>query len=179
MLPRIVLEASISPAEDAAIRAGLCLCFPPDREVFSQTRAWHGTPPTWSVLMESHDRIVAHAAIVERQILVGAEKARVAGVLNVFVLPDCRGQGLFRQVMSTAMDEAHRRALDFGLLFCTPEIGAKYERLQWRLLSGRRVTRIDEQGQPQPLPAKNVTMFYPLRRFDVPAGNIHLLGNDW
>jgi predicted acetyltransferase len=169
----------MSAAEDAAIRAGLCLCFPPDREVFSRTRAWHGTRPAWSVLVEMADRIVAHAAIVERQVLVGGEKVRVAGALNVFVLPDCRGQGLFRQVMSSAMDEAYRRRSDFGLLFCTPEIGAKYERLGWRLLADRRVTRIDEQGQEQPLPAKNVTLFHPLRRSDFPAGDIHLLGNDW
>ena len=94
----------------------------------------------------NHDRIVAHAAIVEGNTRRRG-KVRVAGVLNVFVLPDCRGQGLFRQVMSTAMDEAYRRRSDFGLLFCTPEIGTKYERLGWRLLADRRVTRIDEQGQ--------------------------------
>ena len=179
MTPRIVPEPSITSAEDAAIRAGLCLCFPPDREIFLQTRAWHGTRPTWSVLMDDEGRIVAHAAVVERQIQVGTERVCVAGVLNVFVLPECRGRGLFRQLMSATMDEARRRGLDFGLLFCTPEIGARYERLNWRLLSGRSVTRLDEDGLPQPLPAKNVTMAYPLRCPEVPAGDMHLLGNDW
>jgi hypothetical protein len=41
------------------------------------------------------------------------------------------------------------------------------------------VTRIDENGFAQPLPAKNVTMIYPLRRSVIPPGDIHLQGNDW
>jgi len=176
---QIVSEANISPAQDAAIRAGLCVCFPPDREVFSQTRAWHGSYPAWSVLVVCEDSLVAHAGIVQRQILVGQEQVWIAGVQNVFVLPEHRGLGLFRQVMSAALDEARRRGLDFGLLFCAPDIGRKYARQGWHPLEGRSVTRIDEQGRPQPLPSKNVTMFYPLAGRSMPQGNLHLSGNDW
>lgn len=176
---QIVSEASIGPAQDAAIRAGLCACFPPDREVFSRTRAWHGSHPAWSVLAVEEDALIAHAGIVERQVLVGQEHIRVAGVQNVFVLPEYRGLGLFRQVMSAALEEAHKRGLDFGLLFCAPDIGRKYARQGWRLLEDRGVTRVDQQRRPQPLPAKNVTMFYPLAGRDLPPGDLHLLGNDW
>ncbi len=176
---QIVSDATVTPAQDAAIRAGLCTCFPPDREVFSRTRAWHGTPPAWTVLATCEDAIVAHAGIVERQILVGEERVRIAGVQNVFVLPEHRGSGLFRLVMSAALEEARRRGLDFGLLFCTPEIGRKYARQGWQRLDDRSVTRIDEHGRPQPLPQKNVTMFYPLAGRSMPSGDLHLLGNDW
>jgi GNAT superfamily N-acetyltransferase len=179
MKPRIVPEHVLRPDEDAAIRAALCLCFPPDREVFSQTRAWHGSRPTWSVLVDDGACIVAHAGIVEREVLFGAERVRVAGIQNVFVLPECRGKGWFQQVMSAAMEEALRRELDLGLLFCSREIAAKYARIEWRLLEGRNVTRINEEGRDEPLPAKNVTMVYPLHRLDTPSGDIHLLGNDW
>jgi nodulation protein A len=179
MIPRIVSEDLISPAEDAAIRAALCLCFPPDHAVFSQTRAWHGSQPTWSVLVNHRDRIVAHAGIVEREVLFGAERVWAAGIQNVFVLPECRGKGLFQQVMSAAMEEGLRRDLDLGLLFCNREIAAKYTRIEWRLLEGRNVTRINEEGRDEPLPAKNVTMVYPLLRPNAPPGDIHLLGNDW
>ncbi len=131
---QIVSDATISPAQDAAIRAGLCVCFPPDREVFSRTRAWHGSCPAWSVLVTCEDSLVAHAGIVERQILVGQERVWIAGVQNVFVLPEHRGLGLFRQVMSAALEEARQRGLDFSLLFCAPDIGRKYARQGWHLL---------------------------------------------
>jgi GNAT superfamily N-acetyltransferase len=159
---QIVLDATISPAQDAAVRAGLCVCFPPDRDVFCRTRAWHGSRPAWSVLVTCEDAVVAHAGIVQRQILAGQERVWIAGIQNVFVLPEHRGLGLFRQVMSAALEEARQRGLDFGLLFCGPDIGRKYARQGWQLLEGRSVTRIDEQGFLRPLPPKNVTLFYPL-----------------
>jgi len=179
MKTHVVPESVISPAQDAAIRAGLCTCFPPDREVFSCTRAWHGSHPTWSVLIEDEDSVIAHAGIVERQILVGRQRVWIAGVQNVYVLPDRRGTGLFREVMSAALEEARSRGLEFGLLFCSPEIGRKYARQGWQLLDDRRVTRIDEQGRRQPLPPKNVTMCYALTGRRMPPGDIDLSGNDW
>ena len=81
--------------------------------------------------------------------------------------------------MTVAMQEAGRRDVDLGILFCTPDLARVYGWLGWRLLKGRTVTRIDEEGHQQPLPAKNVSMFYPLRRAEMPAGDIDLLGNDW
>jgi hypothetical protein len=179
LTPRIVLETQITPAEDAAIRAALCICFPPDREIFSQTRSWHGTYPTWSVLVEHEGAVIAHTGIVEREILVGSEPIRAAGVQNVLVVPEHRKSNLFRQVMTVAMQEAGRRGQDLGILFCTSNLAMAYAGLGWKLLKGRGVIRIDEEGRPQPLPAKNVAMFYPLHRADIPAGDIHLQGNDW
>jgi GNAT superfamily N-acetyltransferase len=177
--PRIVPETAITPAQDAAIRAGLCTCFPPDREIFSRTRAWHGSHPAWTVLVEHGDSVIAHVGVVERQIFVGREQVRIAGVQNAFVLPEHRGRGLFRQTMAAVLEEAKRRGLEFGLLFCTSEIGEKYARQGWRLPNGRAVIRLDEVGLEQPLPAKNVTMFYPLAGRDLPPGDLHLQGNDW
>ena len=152
---------------------------PVDHEVFARTRAWHGTLPTWTVLVGHEDLVIAHAGIVEREIVVGSA---------TFVRPEfrtcwwCRSTAdpnLFRQVMSVAMDEARRRQLDLGILFCTADLARLYAWLGWQLLEGRHVVRIDEEGLPQPLPEKNVTMFYPLLRADFPPGDIHLQGNDW
>jgi hypothetical protein len=178
-LSRIIGEQSLTAAEDAAIRTALCRCFPADYEVFSKTRAWHGTFPTWTVLVEHKDLVIAHAGIVEREILVGQECIRAAGVQNVLVVPEHRASKLFQQIMSTAMEEAGRRRLDVGLLFCTPNLTGVYGWVGWQLLEERRVVRIDENGLPQPLPPKNVTMFYPLARADFPPGDIHVQGNDW
>lgn len=179
LAPRIVPDESLTAAEDAAIRAALCRCFPVDHEVFARTRAWHGTLPTWTVLVGHEDLVIAHAGIVEREIVVGSARVRAAGVQNVLVVPEHRRSNLFRQVMSVAMDEARRRQLDLGILFCTADLARLYAWLGWQLLEGRHVVRIDEEGLPQPLPEKNVTMFYPLLRADFPPGDIHLQGNDW
>ena len=179
MTPRLVAEKSLTAAEDAAIRVALCRCFPAEREVFAKTRAWHGTFPTWSVLVERQDLVIAHAGVVEREILAGNQPVRAAGIQNVLVVPEHRKSALFRQVMSLAMDEARRRELDLGLLFCTVDLARLYAGLGWRLVQGRSVVRIDQQGRVEPLPAKNVTMFYPLRRAEIPPGDVHLLGNDW
>lgn len=176
---QIVLETAISPAQDASIRAGLCICFPPDVEIFSRTRAWHGCHPAWSVLVEHADSVIAHAGVVEREVFVGQEQVSVAGVQNTFVLPEHRGRGLFRQVMAAVLEEAGRRGLEFGLLFCTPEIGAKYARQGWSLLDDRGVTRLDEDWRRLPLPAKNVTMWYPIVGRTLPPGDLDLQGNDW
>ncbi len=177
--PRVVTEESLTAAEDAAIRVALCRCFPPDREIFSKTRAWHGTLPTWTVIVQQEELVIAHAGIVEREILVGQERVRAAGVQNVLVVPEHRKSDLFRQIMSVAMAEALRRQLDLGILFCTADLARIYAWLGWRLLKDQSVVRVDEEGRFQSLPEKNVTMFYPLMRADIPPGDIHLLGNDW
>ena len=179
MIPRIVDETALTTTEDAAIRAALCRCFPADREVFAQTRGWHGSLPAWSVVVDHGELVVGHAGIVEREILVGHERLRIAGIQNVLVVPEHRKTDLFRQIMTVAMQEAGRREADLGILFCTTDLARVYGWLGWRLLKDRTVTRIDEEGHVQPLPAKNVSMFYPLRRAEMPAGDIDLLGNDW
>lgn len=177
---RMIDEDQMEARLDAAIRECLCVCFPPDREVFARTRAWHGVKPNWSVLLEEEGgTLLAHLGVVERAIRVGECQVRVAGIQNVFTMPHYRGRGLSRQLTKAAMEEARRRGLEFGLLFCTPAIGRIYESQGWFYLAPRTILRIDAQGAEIPLPEKNITMFYPLRRIDFPAGTIHLQGNDW
>ncbi len=175
---RIVDERDMSDRLDAAIRESLCACFPADREAFSHSRAWHGSGPAWSVLIERDGIVIAHAGVVDRTILAGGQRVRVAGVQNVFVLPEHRGCGLFRRIMSTVREEGRRRGCELGMLFCIHDIGILYERLGWRFIE-RDVTRIDENGCPQPLPEKNLIMIEPLSRTDLPPGDLLLQGNDW
>jgi predicted N-acetyltransferase YhbS len=176
---RIANECGIDPAMDASIRAGLCQCFPPDRESFAQSRAWHGSLPDWTAVIQEGGEVIAYTGVVERIIRVGHDTVRVAGVQNVFVLPDHRGQGLCRQLMMTTMAEAEHRGVDFGLLFCTFELSTIYSNLDWRRLDRRTILRIASDGREVPIPKKNLGMFYPVTRDDFPAGEIHLQGNDW
>ncbi|MGA2064466.1 MAG: GNAT family N-acetyltransferase [Thermoguttaceae bacterium] len=174
----VVDEARMPPDLDERIRAALCACFPADRAVFHRTRAWHGSPPQYSAVLEDAGRVIAHAGIVRRTITVGGAPLLVAGVQNVCVLPECRGQGLSDRVLQAAMDEARRRGFDCGLLFCVPALGPLYARGGWQGLGPREVVRVEE-GREVPLSGENVAMFYPLRIAAFPGGPIHLCGNDW
>lgn len=179
MLIRIIQESEMDMPTDASIRQGLCECFPPDVEIFSKTRTWHGSGPAWSIVAEDDKRVAAHVGVVDRTIRVGDAQIRTAGIQNVFVLPDYRGQGLCDQVMNTAMDEAAQKNFDIGLLFCVPNLVRVYERCGWQNLGCREVIRIDEHGSEIAIPGKNYAMFHPLAITVFPQGLVHLQGNDW
>ena len=166
------------PRLDERIRAGLCIAFPPDVPVFRKTRAWHGSAPQYSVVVEDAARVAAHVGVVRRRIAVGGTPLGVAGVQNVFVLPEYRGKGLSRRVMRAAMTEAAHRGFDCGLLFCVPPLEKVYAPDGWQNLGRRQVVRVEE-GREVPIPDKNIAMFYPLRVAAFPEGLIHLGGNDW
>jgi GNAT superfamily N-acetyltransferase len=178
MTPRIVDETQMPAALDAEIRRGLCVCFPPDVPIFSLSRAWHGSLPAYSVALDEGPVVLAHVGVVDRVIRVGQTPLRVAGVQNVYVLPEGRGRGLARAVMVEAMHEAGRRAFDTGLLFCVPKLEKVYADCGWQSLGPREVVRV-EDGREIPIPAKNIAMFYALSVADFPDGLIHLCGNDW
>lgn len=169
----------MSPELDEAIRAGLCICFPNDAAVFSQTRAWHGSAPAYSVVVEQDHQVIAHVGVVQRTLRVGSGPLSIAGVQNVFVLPDHRGRGLADRIMTAAMDQALRRRIDVGLLFCLPTLERLYRRLGWLALGQREVWATHSAGQRYRPDPKNVLMFHPLLRRDFPAGPIDLCGDDW
>jgi predicted N-acetyltransferase YhbS len=176
---RKVQEPDIDETLDARIKTSLCRCFPDNSDTFGKTRAWHGSYPSFSIVMEDRDDIVAHVGIVDRTVRVGDTSLRVAGIQNVFVLADYRGQGLCDVVMTMAMQEAEIQRFDAGLLFCIPELEKVYARSGWNVLRADKTLRIDEMGNEVTLPEYNIAMVYPLQIKEFPLGAIHLMGNDW
>jgi len=176
---KIIEESAMSDSLDQGIKAGLCRCFPADQKVFSKTRGWHGSMPAWSVIYEDAGTIVAHVGIVDRIIKAGNHPLRVAGIQNVFILPEYRGQGLADTILKVSMKAAGEKGFDAGLLYCLPVLGKIYTRCGWKLLPEENIIRIDETGVEQTLPDKNMAMFFPLKVSEFPAGTIHLQGNDW
>ena len=176
---KILKECQVDSRTDQSIRDGLCECFPPDTEIFSKSRFWRGIPPSWSVVIEEDLAVLAHVGIVERRIRVGGEQVSVAGPQNVFILPGHRARGFFPKIMRVSMEEAKRLGHDFGLLFCVPQLEKIYGFCKWKLVTGRKTTRVDEDGNEVDVPSKNLAMFFPLARPDFPDGDIHLQGNDW
>jgi GNAT superfamily N-acetyltransferase len=173
-----VEESEMSPALDRRIRDLLCLCFPPDVPVFSQTRHWHGTAPEFSFVRREARKIVGHVGIVRRTIQVGSSRIVIAGVQNLAVAPDRRKSGLGALLMIRAMDEARRRGIPFGLLFCVPGLARFYCSLGWQILD-RSFYMADETGARTGIPEKNIGMSLPLGTQPFPPGEVDLLGRDW
>lgn len=176
----IIDEVNMTKELDESIKSSLCLCFPSDIDAFSNTRAWHGSSPLYSVAINDENNVVlAHIGVVDRTISVGDTSVRVAGVQNVLVIPSERGKGHVDKVIKMAMAEAGVRNFDAGLLFCVPELEKVYARAGFIKIPDVEFTRIDENNNVLPIPGKNIAMYYPLKIKSFPKGNIFLCGNDW
>lgn len=178
-LPLELVDEAEMPGElDRAIRRLLCECFPKDADVYSTTRAWHGSIPTWSVVRRDGEQIVGHVTIFLRTITCGQQPVTVAGVGNFCVAQPWRGTGLSRQLLHRALEEAPRRGTSFGLLFCTPALERLYASFGWTRID-EPITMLDDAGRDAPIPAANIGMFVELGEKAFPPGPIHLRGSDW
>lgn len=80
--------------------------------------------------------------------------------------------------MSIAMEQANKRHFDAGLFFCLSKRQATYARIGWHKLDSL-VYISNDKDEKELIPAKNITMFYPLGIKQFPAGDIDLAGTDW
>lgn len=187
-------ENEISPELDGRLREFLYQCYlPPDRDAFLTSRAWHGSAPSYTVFEEKDGIVIGHIGIVRRFVQVGQESlesrdgwesrenretVEVAGVQNVAVLPETRGTGLGRLLMARAMDHAAAEGINFGLLFCIPELESYYASMGW-VLNPVAVTMDWEGQRGVPIPDKNICMVLELAGLSFPPGCIDLNGADW
>jgi len=178
---KIIKNSNILPDIDSAIREGLVVCFPKDRNHFSRQRSWHSTPE-WIVYASTSDSTVAaHIAIVERLVTVGPPsiQVKVAGLQSIFVFPRWRKTGLSDRIMKIALDESCNRGLDAGLLFCREVLAGKvYGRMGWKKVAAKVFMENDE-GKRIPRPEKDIAMSIPLAIEKFPEGDIDLHGPDW
>ena len=163
---------------DSAVRDLLCECFPSDREIFSHTRYWHGSAPAYSLVYREHNRLAGHIGVVVRKIKVNNVFVTIAGIQNLAVSGKLRGKGVGRQLMIEAMDEAVKRGIHYGLLFCIPELAHFYVSLRW-IKTSEKIMMVDAHCQSVPIPMKNITMFKELAEEKFPCGHIDLQGRDW
>jgi ribosomal protein S18 acetylase RimI-like enzyme len=77
-------------------------------------------------------------------------QSRRGYILNVFVEPACRGQGLARSLMGMALEEAKRRELQYLILHATAMAMPMYEKFGWHRTSEMSVTLpVTTSGPPQ------------------------------
>lgn len=174
----VVDEARMPPATDAAIKKLLCDCFPADVAVFSRTRHWHGCAPLFSVVLGTGGRVLGHVGVIARTVQWGGEQVPVAGVQNVAVDPSLRGRGCGALLMSHAMAEAAHRGIQFGLLFCLPQLEKFYGALGWVTIR-QPIAMMDADGNHAAVGGKSLCMVLKLADRTPPAGPIDLQGRDW
>ena len=143
----LVNERDIGPELDKKIKDSLCLCFPDDRVAFSLSRGWHNSFPAWSLYSEESNRIISHVGVIDRNIRIGDQMVRVAGMQNIFVLPEFRGKGLCDALMKEVTKRAGELGYDYGLLFCIPVIEKVYEQCGWANLPNKRIIHVDVSGK--------------------------------
>ena len=175
----LIDEAALPAELDREIRAFLCTCFPADASPFSESRHWHGSAPVYSVICrDGRPGLAGHVGVIVRDIRVGAKRCRIFGIQNMAVAPDRRGTKVGGVLMQAVIEEAHRRGMALGVLFCVPELERYYARMGWRRRDGE--VRMDYAAQRNiPIPGKNICMVHEALESTFPDGDIHLLGADW
>lgn len=174
----LVEESDMTPDLDRAIRELLCRAFEADVSEFSVRRAWNGIAPEFTVAYRPEDDALGHIGIVFRDIRCGDRVVKIAGIQSLAVDTRMRGTGLSHKLESVAMEEAAKRGVKFGLLFCVPELEKFYAGLGWKTTRADVVMQ-DADGNTVPLTAKNIAMTKDLVGEAFPSGDIDLQGRDW
>lgn len=87
-------------------------------------------------IARADDRVVGHAAVVQRRLLHGGRALRAGYVEAVAVAADARGRGIGAAAMARAEDVI-RAAYDLGALSAAPTARAFYVGRGWRAWRGR------------------------------------------
>jgi aminoglycoside 2'-N-acetyltransferase I len=173
---QVIARDQLSPSEQRALADFRSAVQTPDTAAPApgQQREWAG--PTHRVLIwDGNGRLVTHAGLLVRNVLVNDQPVRVGGIGGVMTLPEMRRQGLAATAMASGVEYFRQLGdVDFALLVCKPHLLAYYARLGWRQYAGRLFVR--QWGEPEEF-TFNKVMIYPIRF--APEGVIDLLGPPW
>jgi aminoglycoside 2'-N-acetyltransferase I len=144
---RRVASRDLTVPEIAAIRELLVVAFGSDEEERFTDDDWdHAIGGVHFVLDIARD-IVAHAAVVERELHVDGRALRTGYVEAVAVAPDRQGAGLGSLLMDDATSYIGDR-FELGALGTGSH--RFYERLGWRTWSGPSSVRTADGARPTP-----------------------------
>lgn len=175
---RVLKECEINATLDASMRSGLVVSFPHRAKEFGQCRSLGLNVPCYTAVLAEGQKTIAQVAVMDRTILVAGKAVRVAGVANVFVLPDSRGLGFTDKLLEAAMDEAKKRGFQCGFLFTHSPIDKIYARNGWIDITDRECIRV-EDGLEISMEKERIRMYHPLGDEVFPQGRIHLQANKW
>jgi aminoglycoside 2'-N-acetyltransferase I len=138
---RLLTSDQLTADDVSAIRALMTAAFGDDEEERFEDSDWEHALGGTHVVLDIDGRIVAHAAVVERELRIAGQLLRTGYVEAVATAPDRQGEGFGTAVMT-----------EIGLLIASRfELGALgtgshhfYERLGWRTWQGPASVRSAE-----------------------------------
>jgi GNAT superfamily N-acetyltransferase len=134
--------------------------------------------PEWSVMIKADQRVVGHAGILYRVVLVDGQRVAVGGIGSVMTLPAWRGRGYARAALTKAQAFiAMWLWAPFALVICPRAEAAFYRRVGWQIVDVPITCA--QPGGPVTL-SNEVVAFLPCQgdtRW--PSGPIDLCGAPW
>jgi len=143
---RMVPTSHLAPAEVATLRALLWEAFASDEDPFDETD-WEHALGGMHFLVELDGRIVGHAAVVERELVVGGRPLRTGYVEAVATAPPVQGRGL-GSVLMERVTAYVRDGFELGGLGTGRH--HFYERLGWETWRGPSSVLEDGLSRPTP-----------------------------
>jgi aminoglycoside 2'-N-acetyltransferase I len=137
---------ALTSAEIHAIRSILWAAFPPGDEGFTEDD-WQRALGGLHFLVELDGAIVAHAAVVERELQIGGRPIRTGYVEAVASQPDRQGRGFGTKLME-AVDSYIRETFELGALGTGRH--HFYERLGWQIWRGPSSVRTETWSRRTP-----------------------------
>ena len=130
----------------------------------------------WHVLGLAGSELVTQLGLLRREIRVGEEKIRVAGVGGVATHPRWQKQGLASALMRATQEFMREKmSVLFGLLVCSEVTRPMYESLGW--WQAAEDLYYLQNGERRLLKAS--VMILPLAGRNWPSGTIDLCGLPW
>ena len=145
--PRRVSTPGLTPAEIAAIRDVLVAAFGPNEDDRFTDHDWEHAVGGLHFVLDLDDEIVAHAAVVERELHVDGRPLRTGYVEAVATAPDRQGSGLGSLLMADVTSYI-REKFELGALGTGRH--HFYERLGWLTWAGPSFVRTADGVQPTP-----------------------------
>ena len=167
-------DVAVDAEVDRQLRQLLSTCFTKPEDIVFRDRRYFHLSPRWRWLVRGDGgELIAHVAVHDKVIGTIAGDVRIAGVAEVCVHPQHRGQGLVREVLATAHVWLAARDIPVALLFGDKK---HYASSGYRNITNPLRCQNPETKEWSVKPSDWI-MMKPLRVFDWPAGVIDLCGS--
>ncbi len=105
------------------------------------------------------DMLISHVQILTLTIEHAGITYRVNGVSGVLTYPNFRKEGFGRKVVAGTTEYIAANAVDFGMLFTSPDLEKFYNRNNWIAIPNLTILAGDKNN---PQPREEFTMLYPV-----------------
>ncbi|MGR5220503.1 GNAT family N-acetyltransferase [Vibrio parahaemolyticus] len=166
-----ILDKDVDRTLDKQLRSLLSRCFTkPSDERFITQRYYNEMPQhRWLVRSKDKTEVIAHVAVHEKSVTFQGQQLPIAGVAEVCVHPDHRGNGHVKHLLARAHQWMLSQGYLYSVLFGKDEIYGS---------SGyQRVTNLYLVSEQEPYTVTAVSaMVLTLKQQQWPASNVELKG---